>query len=180
VGLGLGEGKLVLQVQYVNPGAALADASGMELCVTRNPRRDTAGMYWLGIEALSLPPMELHEAYGTCRPLDQQEPVHVLASLPRMRAQGRHLVAVIDKADGGMATIADEPWDMSHHRVVPAGVTIDPGDSVRMTCAHTNLTDQTVVHGWSPSNALCYFLVMAYPERALVGGGLNRNSCVGT
>ena len=63
-----GEHGILLEVHYWNPNEPVADTSGVEVCIAKTPRPNTAGVAVLGAAYFTLPPGEQTTVSSTARP----------------------------------------------------------------------------------------------------------------
>lgn len=172
VGVELASGSFVLETHYNNKiGEGQLDQSGVEVCVTDQPRTNAAAIHWLGTENLNKV-----EASGTCRPVNTGD-VTILRSTPHMHLQGRHLKTVINRASGGAETLVDKPFDFNTQISYSTPAVIHPGDTLTTTCTYATPT----AFGQSTNNEMCYNFVLAYPAGALAQSIqlLHKYDCVG-
>jgi hypothetical protein len=181
VGMDLGEGKFILEIHYNNTGGPRQDDSGVDVCVTQNLRRETAGLHWLGTESISIPPQQARDAADMCRPANQAAPIHVLRWWPHMHLLGTHMKIDLYRGGAFSERVLDEPFDFYNQIQYDRPRVIQPGDSILTTCSFFNTTPSTVTFGTSTSAEMCYNFVVAYPQNALVSQprGLHENSCQG-
>lgn len=188
VGVGLSSGDFVLEVQYENVvlGHDVTDASGVRMCAGKTPRRNTAGVSWLGNDAFGasgnpgIPPLvNAAPISGRCRPQPAlSAPVHIVTSWPHMNGRGRYARAEIDRAGGAKDTLFDKPFSVQYQSVYSTPAVLNPGDSILTTCTFENLDPYTVSYGERATDEVCFNLTVAYPANALVGGGVKTGSCI--
>lgn len=177
VGLELPGPKYLLETHYNAPSAGLSDASGIELCVTRKLRSQTAATHPLGAEGFNTTGPA--DVTGTCKPKGPF-PVHVLLSVPHMHLKGTQLKTIIHRANGQTDTLIDKPFDFMNQLAYETPVTINEGDTLETTCTYNT----SAQFGTGTNQEMCYNFVTAYPAGALAGvpgyTGLsnNGNICV--
>jgi hypothetical protein len=175
VGLTLGGGSFMLEVHYYNSGPQTQDNSGVRVCKAKQQRPKSAGISWLGTEAIFLIAPGAHQVPSTCTP-NITEPIHVLLSWPHMHKYGRRMTATIRRANGATEPLFDVPFDFNYQYQYPTPAILNPGDSIETVCHFE--TNGYVVFGQGTNDEMCYNFVTAYPEGALVSAGLlHSNSC---
>jgi Copper type II ascorbate-dependent monooxygenase, C-terminal domain len=161
VGLELpGDGQTyTMEYHYNSSDGNAKDASGAEICVHHRKTANVAGLSWLGNDQLLVPSTTWS---GTCRPLSQ-EPIHIVAVIPHMHLQGRHMKGTITRKDGKKETLHDEPFDFNYQKLYKKNVTLMPGESIFTECTYA----QPMSFGESTNAEMCYLFTMAYPKGAL-------------
>jgi hypothetical protein len=158
-----------LEVHYNGSGN---DTSGLEVCYTREPRKNTAAMHWLGTSNI-LGTM----ASNVCRPTNT-EPIHTIKHWPHMHLAGERLSTVITRANGDVETWFDEPFDFQNQKLWDTDVVIMPGDTIETTCTYSRPS----IGGEGTNQEMCYDVVLAYPAGALTqpgpGSGFGTHQCV--
>ena len=158
-----------LQVHYNGTGS---DTSGLEVCYTRKPRKNTAAMHWLGTTNILGT-----SASNVCRPTNT-EPIYTLKHWPHMHLSGRKLTTVITRANGVKETWFDEPFDFQNQKLWDTDKVIMPGDTIETTCTYT----RPAIYGEGTNQEMCYDVVLAYPAGALTqpgrGSGFAIHQCV--
>lgn len=168
----------LLQVHYFNAtGAIQSDQTGVELCVTAQPRPNEAAAHWLGKMTLNLPPHSNSEVVSTCKPQMMTGPSHILYVTPHMHTKGVHSKGVINRASGEQVTFLDEPFEFREQRLYrmpedgsAPDLLLNPGDTISTTCDWVNDTDQSLVYGQSTSNEMCFMTVWAWPAGSISNG----------
>ena len=154
-------------------GAPSPDGSGIRICVTTNIRPIEAGIHWLGTELILLPAGG--DAVGTCVP-SATGPVTILASIPHMHLQGRHMKSIINRKDGTKDTLFDKPFDFNTQIGYDTPAVVQPGDTLTTTCTYGG----AAIYGEGTKNEMCYAFVLAYPNGGLSSGSiLRKNGCTG-
>ena len=175
---------LAVEFHYYNTtGAAAADRSGVEVCVTSKFRPNTASITWLGTQKINLPPRQLGMASGTCSPLrtgmNATDPIHVLFSWPHMHKLGVHMKSVVNRVSGMQEVMYDGDFSFDFQVVHESPALLQPGDSVTTTCSYQNDTSVNVGFGQSTDQEMCFNFVYAWPAHALdnpgaeIGGATN-------
>lgn len=80
-----------------------------------------------------------------------------------MRAQGRHLKTVIQRAAGGTETLLDEAFDFNTQISYSTSALVHPGDTLTTTCSYA----APAAFGTRTTSETCYNFVLAYPAGAL-------------
>lgn len=168
----------LLQIHYFNATSAIqTDQTGVEICVTAQPRPNEAAAHWLGKMTLMLPPHADSEVVSTCRPQMMNGPAHILYVTPHMHTKGVHSKGVINRAGGEQVTFLDEPFEFREQRLYrmpkdgsAPDLLLDPGDTISTTCDWVNDTDQTLVYGQSTTDEMCFLTVWAWPAGSISNG----------
>jgi hypothetical protein len=179
VGMELGGGDFILEVHYNNSGAPTTDSSGLRVCKAKEQRPVTAGISWLGTEAIFIPPgAQGFEVPSNCA-APFTEPVHVLTTWPHMHLLGRRMSATVTRADSGaVEPLFDVPFDFDYQAQWDIPTILQPGDSIQTSCWYDNPTGNFVGFGESTTTEMCYNFVVAYPADTLrVPGLLHSTSC---
>ncbi|MDH5671821.1 MAG: hypothetical protein OEZ06_06700 [Myxococcales bacterium] len=167
------EGNFRLNMHYFNVGNPQQepDASGLEVCITRDLRPSTATTYMFSGSA-TVPPGGRVENVSTCNVI-ASEPVHLITSSPHMHSYGVASKFEVVRADGSVEVLEDAPFNWEDQHVTPIDTVIQNGDRVRLTCIYENPTDQTITYGGSSEDEMCFNFSRYYPMGALVcfGGG---------
>ena len=184
MGVDLGRGLFTLEVRYVNNGSApVDDTSGMRVCTTKKLRPRTASMSWLGNQVFVVPgSVRDYPVGGRCTPQNQKEPIHILRVAPYMNALGKRATMQIDRIDGTMDLLLDQPHMGGQNKSYDVPATVRVGDTVLSTCYYDNPSPSTVSVGVRNGSELCHFFVLAYPPYALVSDTIDieHNSCLGS
>jgi hypothetical protein len=159
---------LGLEVHYNNTASYpdSLDASGVEFCVTKKFRPKTAGVHWLGSNAILLAPRAMQNVVGTCDPVTR-EPIHILSIWPHMHQLGTRMSMVLNRAGGAKETLHDAPFSFDDQRSYAKNVTVNDGDTITSTCSFNNTTSLPVTFGPNTENEMCYNFVTAWPANAL-------------
>jgi hypothetical protein len=168
----------LLQIHYFNATSMVqTDQTGVEICVTADPRPNEAAAHWLGKMTLTLPPHANSEVVSTCRPLMMTSPTHIMYVTPHMHTKGVHSKAVINRAGGEQVTFLDEPFEFREQRLYrmpkdgsAPDLLLDPGDTISTTCDWVNDTDFPLVYGQSTTNEMCFLTVWAWPAGSITNG----------
>lgn len=157
----------IMQVHY-NNSAYYPDAednSGVAFCTTDTPRANTAGILTLGTVNINVPPgATAHETTGTCGAWHNSgwPQLHVLASSPHMHEFGRAFSTYVES--GPMVT--DVPvfdFNQQLNYLADPGIVLNPGDTIKTTCAFDNPTDHVVSFGEATGDEMCFNFVLVYP-----------------
>ncbi|MDB4987015.1 MAG: hypothetical protein JWN04_2193 [Myxococcaceae bacterium] len=174
-----------IEVHYNNTTSAETqeDASGVRICATSKLRQNEAAAHWLGTELIANLPGQVGTAHSTC---DPKETAHILSVSPHMHKTGTHMKTAITRADGGVETLTDRPFDFNDQQIYPVGgaageIIVGPGDRLDTTCTYNNDTQSLITFGSLTSQEMCYNFVVAWPAGSLdTGGGLVKgpNRCM--
>lgn len=151
----------LLEIHYNSNNATAQDASGLQVCVTKEPPTNKTTLSWLGTDAISST-----SATGTCDPAGNQR-IHIVAGTPHMHLKGTHMKVVVNRANGMKETVHDEPFGFENQRVYPEDLWIEPGDTITTTCTY----NQPATFGPGTNEEMCYWFAMHYPTLALVDNG---------
>jgi cytochrome c5 len=157
-------GQLTLDLHYFNTGNPQAepDRSGVEMCITRNPRPNTATTYPFAAPATA-PANQMTVSENTCT-VEADEPIHLLTSSPHMHGLGVRAKLEILRMDGSIDVVHDEPFSADNQMTVPLDdVVIFNGDRIRTTCVYVNNTNRRVTFGNSSTDEMCFNFARFYP-----------------
>ena len=168
-------GTFRLNMHYYNVGNSQPepDNSGLEVCITRNPRRYTATTYMFAGSA-SVPPASKVENVAECQ-VRASEPVHLITSSPHMHQYGVHAKLEIVRSDGSVEVLEDAPFNWEDQHVTPIDGVVQEGDRIRITCVYENDTEQAIRFGSSSEDEMCFNFARYYPMDAfqcVPGAGL--------
>ncbi|MDD9933949.1 MAG: c-type cytochrome [Myxococcales bacterium] len=160
------EGNFRLNMHYYNVGNDQdePDESGLEVCITRDPRPYTATTYMFSGPA-TVPPGGRVDNVSTCDVV-ADEPVHIITSSPHMHSYGVASKLEILRADGTVEVLEDGPFNWEDQHVTPVDAVVNNGDRVRLTCSYENTTDQTIRFGSSSEDEMCFNFARYYPMDA--------------
>jgi mono/diheme cytochrome c family protein len=162
-----------LEIHYNNTLGTQSDASGVHMCVTKNLRKNEAGIHWLGTENIALPAGG--STSGLCAP-KATTPVTIISATPHMHLQGRHMTTVINRKGGTTETLIDKPFEFANQIGYQTPAIIMPGDTLTTTCTYGG----AAFYGQGTKQEMCYNFVLAYPNGGLSSGSLLReNGCTG-
>jgi hypothetical protein len=156
VGLGLGTGRFIVELHYVNLTNQPFVQSGGFCAALTDGRTNTAGIVRLGSGSRSVPPGTNSVSYGICAPR-LTSTVHVLSTTLDLGRFGQSAWASIDNVSGGNRRA------MFDHRLggeklvtlsTPAELAV--GETIDSACRHSNET-ATAVDG------RCNLWMLAYP-----------------
>jgi hypothetical protein len=162
-----------VEIHYNSSDAFATDASGVELCVQRNPPQNIASLSWLGYDqggtlsyasGICLEPSTSWT--GTCTPASF-EPIHILYVTPHLHQAGRHMKAVIN-GPNGQRVLHDEPFDFAYQITYEKNEILQPGESITTSCTFS----EPKCAGQSTSQEMCYLFTYAWPKKSLVDYGL--------
>jgi hypothetical protein len=170
----------MLEVHYYNgTGQSVPDRSGVEVCVTKQLRKNAATVSWLGTQSIILGANAPGTAGSICNPNKGMWPITILRTWPHMHKYGRRMKTEITRAGGQKQMLINEPFDFDYQKGYPANppVVLNQGDSLATTCDFQNTSSSVVTFGPNTEQEMCYNFVVAYPARALTSAGLMANSC---
>jgi hypothetical protein len=169
---------VALEIHYDNTAvnANAMDASGVEFCVTKKLRANTASVHWLGATSITLPPRVSTDIVNTCDPLSTQ-PSNLVAIQPWMNRYGTRAKLVLNRVGGARETLHDQPFLGSSQATYPLTAIVTAGDTLTTTCTYNNTATTTVRYGDSMADENCYNLVTAWPAGSLSGLG-QTNRCI--
>lgn len=162
-----------LEVHYNNVAGHkdAVDRSGVRVCTTNKLRKHTAASHWLGTESISIPPNSASDANGVCVPTAEAT---ILRAGPHMHTRGVHMKTVIEREDGTIETLFDEPFrfeDQIQYDIDPP-VVVGPKDRLYTTCSFEDTDGKGSSFGPNTADEMCYNFLTAYPAGALVNTGL--------
>lgn len=165
-------GNFRLNMHYYNVGNAKPeqDQSGLEVCITRHPRKNTATTYMFAGSA-TVPAKTKVDNVSTCN-VTATEPVHLITSSPHMHSYGVAAKLEVIHQGGKVEVLEDAPFNWEDQHVTPVNAMLQTGDQVRITCSYQNDTNQAVAFGSSSADEMCFNFARYYPMGAL--------SCRGT
>ncbi|HMJ57298.1 MAG TPA: hypothetical protein VK540_34750 [Polyangiaceae bacterium] len=167
---------VALEIQYDNTAnnTNAMDASGVEFCVTKKLRPNTASVHWLGSTNITLPRGQT-DVTNTCDPTSTQSS-NLIAVQPWMNRFGTRARLVLNRA-GMPQTLHDAPFLGSSQATYPLTAVVDSGSTLTTTCTYNNTTTTTVRYGDTMADENCYNLVTAWPAGSL-SGLLQTNRCI--
>ncbi len=167
VGLRLGYPYLQLQLHYNNTlYNDAADASGIELCLTKEPRPNIAGVITLGTDNVSIPPGGQNVTNGSvCRNLSKTgRPITIIGTSPHMHQIGSHFVTQ-HAGNPDLINIPDGKWvfdQQIQYPVLPRRV-VQPNQALTTRCSYDNPSFAPVGFGTATTAEMCYNFITAYP-----------------
>ncbi len=162
---------LLLEVHYWNPNEPVADTTGVEVCVAKSPRPNTAGIAVLGPAYFTLPPGEETTASATCTPSYRGD-IHVFRSFPHMHARGIGMDTTIVRAGGVREPLLDVGFDFNNQVMVDTPAVLRPGDQLITRCHYRNDTDRTIAAGFAADEEMCNHFVYHWPAGVISNGDL--------
>jgi hypothetical protein len=177
-----GDVSYTVEMHYNSDDPDALDASGLELCVSEAEPEQKAAQAWLGTDAISafLLPLNEMKAGGTCNPAFD-EPIHILLVSPHMHLKGRHMEAIINRADGTKEDLHVGDFSFNDQTTYSKDVWLMPGDTITTTCTYSEPAD----FGEGTESEMCYLFTMHTPAGALtdngaLGSGIHGdNACLG-
>jgi hypothetical protein len=173
VGFELPDTTYSVEIHYNSSDPFATDASGVELCVQRNPPQNLATLSWLGYDqggtlsyasGICLEPATSWT--GTCAPVSL-EPIHIIYVTPHLHQTGRHMKAVINGPNGSRI-LHDEPFDFAYQVTYEKNEILQPGETITTTCTFSAPN----CAGQATSQEMCYLFTYAWPKNSLVDYGL--------
>lgn len=173
-----GPRSLRLDMHYNNLGGkqSEADQSGMEVCVTKTPRKNVATTFmgFAGIPFVA--PGATADITGTCN-VSVTKPVFLMSESPHAHKLATHMKFTVKKAGGQSIVMRDAPFafDAQVSTPLPQLIELKTGDQVITTCTFKNDTNALVTFGENTGNEMCFNFATYYPMGALScsgGGGL--------
>ena len=167
VGIEMDTNGVTLELHYNNPSTNnLTDNSGVDVCVSKQPRPHTAVVHWLGTTSLNL------TGGGTvtsmCSPTYGSGPITIVRSWPHMHKHGSHMVSTIVRASGQRETLLDKDFDFNYQVSFPTPAVLNMGDRVETSCTYGS---GPVVFGEGTPSEMCFDFVIAWPAGALASTG---------
>ena len=177
--------------QWIRPSlVSVPDTSAVKICtLPRGTRAQLGGMTWLGTENFNglsgMPPGVQSDFTSTCNPgrtgMNATDPIHIFAFWPHMHFLGRNMRSVVNRANGTVEEVFNQPFDFNQQIHYDASVDLYPGDTITTTCTFFNDTTASVAYGSSTNSEMCYQFAFSTPAGALTNGvfGLNgaNNDC---
>lgn len=166
-----GADKLRLDVHYYNLGntAAEQDSSGVELCITRTPRPNTATVSGLTGNATARVGRSDNVTSCTVN-LTGVDHVTLLSVSPHMHKLGVHAKLELTRA-GQKTALHDAAFDFEDQRIYELPeIEIRDGDVLTTTCSYENDTGRTVSFGQDSDDEMCFNFVTYYPMGAFQCG----------
>ena len=171
----------MLEIHYYNgTGAPQPDKVGVEVCVTKQLRKNAATVSWLGTQSIILPPQARTPTGSICTPNKNMWPITILRTWPHMHKYGRKMKTEITRMGGAKQMLIDvQNFDFDYQKGYPTSppVVLNQGDTLQTTCEFENTSSGVVTFGPNTEQEMCYNFVLAYPARALTSAGLMLNSC---
>jgi mono/diheme cytochrome c family protein len=165
-------GTLKMTTHYNNKSAgakAELDSSGVEVCVTRKPRKNTAFTFPFTASATA-PAGRRVDNVNTCTVKADQE-IHLVTSSPHMHKLGVHAKFEVIRADGTREVITDKPFDFEEQTDDVIDVVVKNGDKIATTCSYMNDTGRTVNFGQNTDQEMCFNFALYYPMCAMTCTG---------
>ena len=164
-------GNFRLNMHYYNLGNAKPemDQSGLEVCITRHPRKNTATTYMFTGNA-TVPAKSKVDNVSTCN-VTATQPVHLITSSPHMHSYGVRGKLEVIRQGGAVEVLEDAPFNWEDQHVTPVNTMLATGDQVRITCSYQNDTNQAVRFGSTSADEMCFNFARYYPMGALTCRG---------
>jgi hypothetical protein len=170
---------LALEVHYDNSAnnANAMDASGVEFCVTKTLRKNTASVHWLGSTNFSIAAYSQPDVANTCDPT-ATSPIHLVGIQPQMNRLGAKARLVLNRAGGMTETLLDGKFGVADQKTYSTTAVVNDGDTLLTTCSYNNNSGVSVGFGNAMTDENCYNFVIAYPAGAL-SAFLSTDRCIG-
>jgi hypothetical protein len=166
-----GADALRLDVHYYNLGSTRpeSDASGVELCITRHPRPNTATVS--GLTGNATAPVGRSDNASSCTvDVTGRDSVTFLSVSPHLHKLGVHAKLELTR-DGETTALHDAPFDFEDQRIYELeNIEIRAGDVLTTTCSYENDTGRTVSFGQNSDDEMCFNFVTYYPMGAFQCG----------
>ena len=175
VGMQMGTNGFTLEVHYNNQTPQdLADASGVQVCVTKQARPHLAATHWIGTINLNL--IGAGDVNSTCTPNYANGPITILSSWPHMHKHGTHMKSVINRAGGAPEVLIDKPFDFNYQVSYPTPTVLNAGDTIATTCTYGS---GPVQFGEGTNQEMCFNFIVAWPAGSLssLGANFTANQC---
>jgi mono/diheme cytochrome c family protein len=141
------------------------DMSGVEVCVTRQLRPNTATVFneFTNILGLILLPTGIPtEIVGSCK-ISADVPIHILGVNPHMHTLGRHARMEVTRKNGSVEVWHDGPFDFYHQTIYPLDKLLHDGDTVKTVCTFVNDSGNLVTFGENTGSEMCFNFTSYYP-----------------
>jgi hypothetical protein len=158
--------RFMLGMHYYNPGDAADDASGVEICLARTSRPQTASIAELGVSYLTLAPHQETDIVSRCKPASSGD-IHVIRAFPHMHSRGVGLDTIIHHPNGSSEPLLDVPFDFNNQLAYDLNRVLHTGDTLTTTCHFDNTTDHYIFDGESTDDEMCINFVTAWPAGSL-------------
>ena len=164
-----------LSIHYLNTtDEAQYDASGIEVCVTNQPRPHEAATHWVGASTFMLPPRTETRVNAVCNPTALKQSAHILSISPHMHLLGTQADVTLQRASGATVNLLDVPYSFDDQKVYDitkqhpaADLELAPGDHILTTCTFNNTTDMTVANGEKSAEEMCIMGIIAWPAGSI-------------
>jgi cytochrome c551/c552 len=158
-------GQLKMTTHYNNKSSgakAEKDSSGVEVCITRKMRKNTATTFPFTASATA-PAGKTQANENSCTVTSTQD-IHLVSSSPHMHRLGVHAkFEVIRAGSGKREVITDRPFDFQEQTDEIIDVVVKNGDKISVTCTYKNDTNQTVMFGQLTDQEMCFNFAIYYP-----------------
>ena len=121
-----------------------------------------------GSIGINLPPKQESEVVGTCA---SDSDMKIFSVFPHMHLQGRRMVVETGADEENLTEVfREDPYDFDAQSLSDLDLTIQQGDTVKVTCGYDNQLDQAVTFGESTTNEMCFFIGFATGARQELAG----------
>jgi mono/diheme cytochrome c family protein len=158
-------GTLKMTVHYNNKSAGAKtekDNSGVEVCVTRTKRKNTAFTYPFTASATA-PAGRMVSNVNTCTVQTSLPEIHLVTSSPHMHKLGVAAKFEVIHADGTTEVITDKPFNFEEQTDEVIDVVVKNGDKISTTCTYKNDGNATVSFGQNTDQEMCFNFSLYYP-----------------
>lgn len=159
-----GRSSLRLDMHYYNLGSRQPeqDKSGVEVCITRTPRPETATVVGL-IGSATAPPGRVDNVSRCTVNVTGTDSVKLLSVSPHMHQLGVHAKLELTRR-GEKTALHDAPFSFEDQQVFPLeSVEVRTGDVLTTTCSYENDSGRTVRFGNNSDDEMCFNFVTYYP-----------------
>ena len=172
VGLFLPKGPraIRLDMHYYNKQGTteMEDASGVEVCVTKTPRKYAAATF-MGFAGIPvLPANQTTNTVGTCK-VRVTQPVFLMTTSAHAHELATHMKFTHQR--GSQVTVMhDAPFyfeEQTSTALKGGPLELKNGDVITTTCTFKNTTNRTVTFGENTGNEMCFNFASYYPLGAL-------------
>jgi hypothetical protein len=158
-------GQMKMTVHYYNVGTgakAEPDASGVEICITKKKRPQTAAVMPFAANPIVPGNSTNVEIKSSCT-VRSSAPATIITSSPHMHQLGVHAKFTIQRANGMTEVIHDKPFNFEEQTTHSIEVKVNNGDKITTTCIYKNPTSQSVSFGTNTQDEMCFNFALYYP-----------------
>jgi hypothetical protein len=154
--------KLTVHYNSMSATAEEQDGSGVEVCITKKPRKNTAFTFPFAANP-DIPanaPMTVNAS--TCT-VTSSAPVHLITSSPHMHKRGMGAKFEITRANGMKEVVQDTPFNFEEQITTGVDFVLNNGDKVTTTCIYKNTGGPATSFGTSTEQEMCFNFALYYP-----------------